>query len=65
MDVRFIRYKGEVYLLREDVVKYLVETADCEESDTRRRLEEGADHLMSVGQDGAETKTLWSGVVVA
>jgi hypothetical protein len=47
-NVKTVAYKGSVYLLREDVAKFLREIAATEENDVRVRLEKAADNVASV-----------------
>ena len=49
MNCRFVRIDGGIYLRKEDVVRYLLDTAECEETDTRNRLTRGAENLLEVG----------------
>lgn len=43
--IRCVNIRGRVFLLAEDVAKYMRELASSEETDVRERLNEAADNL--------------------
>lgn len=49
MDFRFIRANGYFYLRKEDVVEYILNFAECEETDVRDRLKQAARNINYLG----------------
>ena len=48
--ISIIRCKNSIWLKREDVVKYFLNSVDEEETDVRIRFEKAAEHLSKVGE---------------
>ncbi len=52
-DIRFVQHNsGAVYLRKEDVVQYIRDNAEDEETDTRNRFQKMAENLSEVGNEG-------------
>lgn len=47
--IRYISVKATAYLRAEDIVEYLREIANSEETDTRNRLMDAANSLLNIG----------------
>lgn len=48
--MRFIKANEAVYIRKEDIIKYLLEIAGSEDTDTRNRLEAAASNVEKVGK---------------
>jgi hypothetical protein len=44
-EMRMIKWRGALYLRREDVVEYFLKCSEGEETNTRHRFVEAASHL--------------------